>query len=171
MPSLSNKQCLLCSSPVSVFVTYIESGKTLQAGLCAMHAAKEGILHPHAYDLLAGVSELKAVSLIAMRCPGCGMTRRDFEGRGRMGCAACYETFQPILHPLLTKFQSGARHRGKAPRKAVVARLLDKRLQQLNIRLNEAIADERFEEAALVRDEMYRVRKRAEEHSHPYLSH
>lgn len=169
MCSSSNKQCQVCGSPVSVFVTYIESGKTLHAGLCAVHAAKEGVMHPHAYDLLAGLSGLKPNSSIAMRCPDCGMTRRDFEGRGRMGCATCYDTFQPILHPLLTKFQRGARHRGKAPRKAVVARLLDRRLQQLNIRLNEAIASERFEEAALVRDEMYRVRKRVEEHTHSLL--
>ena len=29
----------------------------------------------------------------ALSCPKCGMTLRDFEKRGRLGCIECYNTF------------------------------------------------------------------------------
>ena len=33
----------------------------------------------------------------AATCPRCGLTRAELNEHGRMGCAACYQTFEDIV--------------------------------------------------------------------------
>lgn len=83
-------------------------------------------------------------------CPGCGMTRQEYRKRARLGCAGCYEHFARELQPVLRDMHRGERHTGKTPRqaRAQVAR------QRLEAALAEAVGQQRFEEAARLRDEL-----------------
>lgn len=158
MPMTRKKVCSHCGAPAATFVAYVKSGQVWNASYCHFHAVKEGVMHPHSYGLLDRGTIKGPQAPEPACCTGCGMTKRDFECRGRMGCASCYEAFAPLLKPLLGKFHRGTRHIGKVPRKATVVKLLSAHLEKLQLRLSDAIASERFEEAAAVRDEMHRVR-------------
>ena len=79
-----------------------------------------------------------------------------------MGCACCYETFAAELGEVMQRMQHGITHRGKQPRAAVkrirhqeqVRIKNSNRLEMLTNRLKEAVAEERYEEAARLRDQI-----------------
>lgn len=76
-------------------------------------------------------------------CPGCGQTRREFEESGLMNCKDCY-----------TLFRSERSHVGKVPGGSREELILINLLKEKESRLKKLVAEERYEEAAKVRDEI-----------------
>jgi protein arginine kinase activator len=88
------------------------------------------------------------------RCPSCGFTQADFKKTGRLGCPECYQTFAEGLETMLKTMHKGTRHVGKAPHTTPKSRDLSDKLKSLQKKLEKAISEEDFEEAAVVRDEI-----------------
>ncbi len=86
------------------------------------------------------------------QCPHCGFTHEDVRKTGRLGCPACYEVFTEVLHDVLNDCQKGLQHTGKIP-------LAHRGLQRkkLEEELQKAIGDERFEDAAILRDQIAQI--------------
>jgi protein arginine kinase activator len=89
-----------------------------------------------------------------LRCPKCGFTQADFKKSGRLGCAVCYLTFAEGLEGLLKSMHKGVHHVGKVPHALQQTRDLSDRLAQLQKKLAKAVAQEDFETAAQLRDEI-----------------
>lgn len=88
-------------------------------------------------------------------CSNCGFTFRHFLSEGKLGCPQCYETFSEQLPQVLEKLQSGTKHNGKAPGEAHQSKVwMKKQIDSIREQLQNAIADERFEDAARLRDEI-----------------
>lgn len=90
----------------------------------------------------------------AKSCPACHLRGRDFKKNARLGCPNCYETFAPELAPMLEAMHKGPRHTGKIPesrRRGLEQEGLCLRLRK---QLEEAIRDEKYEEAARLRDQL-----------------
>ena len=51
----------------------------------------------------------------ALSCPKCGMTLRDFEKRGRLGCIECYTTFNDYIVKEMFKQQGESTYGGRLP--------------------------------------------------------
>ena len=85
-----------------------------------------------------------------LSCNKCGMTRDVLLETRRFGCANCYETFVADVQLFLQEMQFGDTHVGRAPRKAD----LQRRLARLRTSLAQAIANQRFDDAARLRDEL-----------------
>lgn len=83
-------------------------------------------------------------------CPRCGMTHREYHRRSRLGCSTCYSHFAQELAPLLRDMHLGPRHVGKIPHHAadLAAR------ERLQAELNVAITQQRYEQAAVLRDQL-----------------
>jgi protein arginine kinase activator len=81
-------------------------------------------------------------------CPICGMTRQAFRKRERLGCEACYTAFNRDTEAMIRDMHGGARHAGKVPAGAVAERTC----AELERALKRAVAAQRFEEAARLRD-------------------
>lgn len=96
------------------------------------------------------------------RCPGCGMSFRQFRETGRFGCGQCYETFERELLPLLRRVQGSEEHRGKAPRRAGKAHRARQELNRLKQELQRAVAMEEFETAARLRDQIKQLEQGVE---------
>ncbi len=100
--------------------------------------------------------------IVAKRCPKCSITWDRLRQDGRAGCGRCYETFSEQLHEVMERVQHAVHHTGKRPRAADKRRRRlehlrarrDHRLEMLNRRLEEALREERFEEAAKLRDQI-----------------
>lgn len=96
------------------------------------------------------------------RCSKCGTTWDRLKQDGRAGCAQCYSMFRDQLIEVMERLQKGETHVGKQPRARVARKRRlehlrarrDHRLEMLNRRLSEAIAQERYEEAAKLRDKI-----------------
>ena len=91
-------------------------------------------------------------ALNALTCEQCGMTYAEFQKCGMLGCAECYKTFKVPLDALLQRVHGNTQHAGRIPggvRSGVSIRMNIDRLKQ---RLQKAIADEEYEQAAKLRD-------------------
>jgi protein arginine kinase activator len=89
-------------------------------------------------------------------CPSCGATLSDFRESGRLGCAACYRTFEPSLRDLLRRLHGSSRHLGEryAPPGGAAEEAEVVTVSQLRNRLRLAVETENFELAAELRDQL-----------------
>ncbi|MBI5852620.1 MAG: UvrB/UvrC motif-containing protein [Planctomycetes bacterium] len=90
-------------------------------------------------------------------CTGCRLTLGAFKMRGRVGCPRCYETFRPQLVPLLERVHDATAHRGRFPGRPARIAPDPVDLTELRTRLQTAIAQERYEEAARLRDSLKKL--------------
>lgn len=152
--------CQFCGAPATVHLTDIVQKVKKESHLCE-RCAREKQLLP---DPAGGHLNLQAlVSLVlgppapahepvALICPACGLQYTEFRKHGRLGCAADYDAFRPALEPLLDKIHRATAHAGKAPRSAVGSPAARSELADLRDRLRAAVAAERYEDAAVLRD-------------------
>ena len=89
---------------------------------------------------------------IELYCDSCGMSYHEFQKTGRVGCAHCYSVFGAHMEKTLKSIHGHARHVGKAP--AYLAGEMDahRQLEELRKAMEEAVAVEDFEQAAVLRD-------------------
>ncbi len=92
-------------------------------------------------------------------CPGCGLNASDFKMRGRLGCPRCYEVFRGSLLPLLERVHDGTSHRGRFPGRTAMDVAAADKMAELKRRLDNAIQEENYEEAAQLRDELQQAEK------------
>jgi protein arginine kinase activator len=103
------------------------------------------------------------VSQKSAQCPLCGFTFRKFLNEGKLGCPQCYEAFGKQLPQVLTKIQAGTIHSGKIPGKPNqpnewIKKQIDSTREQLQL----AIEEERFEDAANLRDVVREMERKLE---------
>ena len=117
-----------------------------------------------------------------LRCDECGYTFDDIVNTGRLGCANCYDVFEDRLDPIIRKIQNSNRHTGrigkildskiekrqertdnkKAENKEETPNKENNELENLQLELKAAIKDERYEEAAKIRDRIKEIEKNQE---------
>lgn len=167
-------------------LTEIVNGVITKLHLCEEHAKQKGAemeQHFGIADLLQGLAEYSVSPAPAksqkVKCPNCGMVYEDFKKIGRLGCAECYLTFRSNLAPLLKRIHGATQHTGKkAPAaysaassspaaslspKVTKTKLETKRavdIATLKAKLKQAIVNEAYEDAALLRDQIRQAEKR-----------
>jgi len=117
-----------------------------------------------------------------LKCNECGYTFDDIVNTGRLGCANCYDVFEDRLDPIIRKIQNSNRHTGrigkildskiekrqektdnkKVENKEEMPNKENNELENLQLELKAAIKDERYEEAAKIRDKIKEIEKNQE---------
>jgi protein arginine kinase activator len=152
--------CQACNKKTAtVHVTEIIDNQPKEQHLCQGCAAKKQITSEALTVLLAGLLDIektfKKKEGVLLKCPACNLTQEDFKKTGKLGCSKCYETFYDILAPLLKKIHGTDQHKGKMPSKGMVTtQLTENQIVMLKERLEVAVQQEKFEEAARLRDEI-----------------
>jgi protein arginine kinase activator len=154
--------CCICKDKeATVHLTQIVGEKMQKVDLCEECAKHKGVNDPAGFslaDLLLGLGASQEMEQASggpeLKCPGCGFTHADFKKAGRLGCSECYVTFAEGLEALLKSMHKGIKHVGKIPQALQQSRDLSEKLKSLQKRLDKAVADEDFEQAAVVRDEI-----------------
>ena len=95
-------------------------------------------------------------------CPRCGTTLRQFTASGRLGCPDCYAAFREQLQPILMKIHGRVQHAGRTPLTTEAAQRSRSRQEELTRLMQEAIAVEDFETAAVLRDRIHALAAREE---------
>jgi protein arginine kinase activator len=160
--------CDICKTNVAkIHLTEIEGGKTKKVDLCEACSKEKGVEGSTSFalaDVLLGLGASQEMATAAggpeVKCKVCGLTQADFKKTGRFGCAECYSTFAEGLDGLLKSMHKGIRHVGKVPRVMRDTREVSEALKGLQKRLEKAIDDEDFEQAAIVRDEIKQMREK-----------
>lgn len=87
-------------------------------------------------------------------CPRCGRSLNEFRKTGMLGCDQCYETFSEELEQLLPRMQGASEHVGTMPEAFRKAHEASEKQRDLRKKLDLAVAEERYEDAARFRDEL-----------------
>lgn len=99
-------------------------------------------------------------------CRRCGLTFVDYKRVGKLGCPHCYHYLSAGLESIMKSYHGESRHIGKVPFNYVEMRETDgffiegknqpvsggKNINELRQMLEQAVADERYEDAAVLRD-------------------
>lgn len=116
-----------------------------------------GSMHDQLFGGLFGISEPTAKTRKA--CTLCGSTFTDFQKNGKTGCPECYKTFKDELKSTIRSIHGNVNHIGRAPAKFRKSREKENELKALKAQLKEAIANEDFETAAMLRDRIRAMEK------------
>jgi protein arginine kinase activator len=104
-----------------------------------------------------------------LKCEECGMTYDEFIKAGKFGCANCYDTFSSRINPILKNLQGETTHIGRKTKvtkntldkeEIIKSEKEDKQKSELDILkedLKKAIKEERYEDAAKIRDEIKKI--------------
>ena len=166
--------CNICNkNQATVHLTEIVDDQMNELHLCDECARKKSMDMEQQFglsDLLAGLVDYgKQVGNIgkeptSTQCSHCGLTYEDFGKIGRLGCSECYTSFSKNLGPLLKRIHGAIQHVGKTPvgyREPLVKEekplIKEEKPQVVDLvalkeKLQHAIAQEEFEQAAKLRD-------------------
>lgn len=130
-----------------------------KVNLCDACSKEKGVQDPTGFalaDLLLGIGAAEEIEkgTASQKCPMCGFTQADFKKTGRLGCSVCYVTFSEGLGSLLKAMHKGTEHVGKLPQRAHRAVERDDRMRALTEDLQKAVAEENYESAAALRDQI-----------------
>ena len=126
----------------------------------------EDFTRPDFMPLLNEIKELK--------CDQCGYTFDDIVNTGKLGCGNCYSVFESRLDPIIKRIQGSNTHVGRTGK--IVDNKINKKitkkeeqkeektenkeeskLEKLQKDLKQAIKEERYEDAAKLRDEIKKL--------------
>ena len=150
-----------------IHLTQIQNSQVTTVHLCEPCAAERGVetgasaskfpLNDFLATLGKSGPQEPAGEGFDVACAACGATLKDFRQTGRLGCAACYSSFEGYLRDLLRRLHGSATHVGETyapPGTPVPAapQSAERQLGALRDELRRAIAAEDFERAAELRD-------------------
>ncbi|MGH7162572.1 MAG: UvrB/UvrC motif-containing protein, partial [Planctomycetota bacterium] len=152
------KQCQSCGKrEAKIHFTEIKDGKKTELHICEQCAQEKNIAlaFPSLLQHImkeGGAGPRAETEPVPSACPGCGLPYAEFKAKGRLGCPKCYDSFAPVLVPLLEKVHGKGGHVGKTPGRFQQALQTRRKAQQLDEDLRQAIAAEDYERAARLRD-------------------
>ena len=159
--------CENCNEqPATFHVVEITNDEKREVHLCEQCARDKNIAlpaSPSLSDILSSLMEAHAEKdvpeLTNVACPNCGTTYAQFKEGGRLGCPRDYAVFKKGLLPFIERIQGATHHKGKMPRRMTCDTAQTAELLRLRRELNTAIAGERYEEAATLRDKIRGLRE------------
>lgn len=121
-------------------------------------------------EFMPMINEIKT-----LKCNSCGYTFDDIADTGKLGCKDCYDVFEDRLNPIIKRIQGANHHVGRIG-KIVDNKIENKmntknvneskkenkeksKIEELQENLKQAIKDERYEDAAKIRDEIKKLEK------------
>ena len=142
------------------------NGNKTEMHLCSECAAKLGVAEEFSAEsffadtffgnlLGAGIPAMNVLSGVD-RCDCCGSSFNDIVKNGSVGCANCYQKFEDKLEPSIIKIHGKTKHVGKNVTYTVddtdkTETAVDT-VQGLKEELKQAVKEQRFEDAAQLRD-------------------
>lgn len=163
-------KCTHCNkNEANTHIKKVINGQVEEMFLCEECAKELGVMDDFKFDpftiddyfgnlLNSGVSAFN--SLVGVdRCSYCGSTLNDIISTGHLGCAHCYEKFEDRLAPTVQKLHSSTKHVGKTISYTEQEDTQASKIDELKLQLKDAIAEQRFEDAAVLRDQIKELTK------------
>lgn len=172
MKEKSENLCEICGKNEAVIhVQQIMGSEIIELRLCEECAEKKGIsgentnLDFSISELLTGLlnitSEVKNDKDQSF-CRNCGMTYKEFQKEGKLGCPECAQVFRKDIYTILESISGTHQHIGRYPKKLREFKklLIDK--TEMKQKLQEAIKNEDYEAAAIIRDKIHALEQASE---------
>lgn len=173
----------------NVRYTQIINGNKKEMTLCEDCSKKLGIAHmdfnmPIDFSSFFGdfLEEFENSSFIStlvpareLKCKDCGLSFEEFMHTGKFGCNSCYDAFDDNLDAILKNIQGSNRHVGRIG-KITESNMKSNNKEKHNVKVNNkkektelekleedlklSIKEERYEDAAKIRDEIKNIKER-----------
>lgn len=171
---------MLCESckqnEATVHTMTIINGVKEEHYLCPECANAAQFKLPSLMDMLGG-STFAMPQMPASKVCECGKSLGAFNKSGLLGCADCYTTYPNAIRSIIKRVQGGkTRHVGRMPENFIpaadtqTAPVIEEKVPQisevdrLRSELQEAVAQEKYERAAELRDRIRALESEAQEH-------
>ena len=160
-------KCDVCEKEATVFLTQIINGQMTTVNLCEGCSKAKGVTDEMGFGLAdaflgpAQAAASKHVGAEELTCPACGFTQAELKKIGRMGCPECYGVFREGLDAMLKSMHKGTKHIGKVPQRLAIENQVNDNLSGLQEELAAAVREERYEDAARLKAELEKARKKA----------
>ena len=152
-------------------ISVMMGGQITQRHLCAdcmakmnMNLAAGNIKHllSAIMSAISGGVEEAAANAVApaddVICERCNTTLSQFTKSGKLGCPNCYQAFREQLTPMLQQIHGRVQHAGRKPLDDEAAQRRRAVYERLSRQLEQAVAMEDFETAAILRDQLRQLR-------------
>ncbi len=169
-------KCTHCNQrEANTHIKKIINGKREEMHLCSECARELGVMNDFSFEpfhmdsffgnlLGAGAAALNSLAGID-RCTYCGSSFNDVVNSGQVGCAHCYDKFEDMLAPSIEKLHGRAKHVGKSvtyteekdPEPKAEETQPKSELESLKAELKKAVQEQRFEDAAVLRDKIKEI--------------
>lgn len=176
-------KCSHChEKEANTHIRRIINGKKEEMYLCEECARELGVMDEFDFEPLtmdsffgnllgAGAAALNSLAGVE-RCTYCGSSFNDIINSGKVGCAHCYDRFDDRLAPSIEKLHGRTKHVGKHVTYTEEPDKKDKQPDskdnkaseiseedKLKAELQTAIKEQRFEDAAVIRDQIKNLSK------------
>ena len=165
-------KCDNCEKPASFHITELTDSRPQELHFCEEHA-RQYLAHPDesvedtttslagalAEQLSVGQTAEQLAELDQRACPICGITFYEFRNKGRLGCPHDYTCFESELEPLITNIHGESEHLGKAPKRSPADTEERTKLIRMRRDMKDAVAEECYERATELRDEIKQLEK------------
>lgn len=105
-----------------------------------------------------------------LKCDNCGCTFDDILKTGKLGCQNCYDVFEEQIRPVIRRIQGADKHIGRTGKvlnskittsneKEEAPKKETSELDKLKEELKKCIEEERYEDAAKIRDDIKKLEK------------
>lgn len=165
-----------CSHKQNVDLPVIKHGEEAHVKVCAecpFHPSnvKDVLIPCNPMQLLEMAVQQQLVDANTIHCGACGLSMMELQATGKLGCEHCYQYFHDVLTELiLPKAHGAVAHKGKTPKIGLkmdgMANIKTDKvdfadvIELLERKLNAAVAEERYENAAIVRDIIKQVKEK-----------
>lgn len=158
-----------CGKMATIHLTEIIGNQKVEKHLCAECAETEGVSINAGmpisklledFVLQAPSSSEKEIkeALPEITCDSCGITFKEFQKNGMLGCPNDYRVFSSALRSLIARSQDGKiMHVGKIPHNADNNQQKEAKILVLRNELRDAIRAENYEAAANLRDNIKKI--------------
>lgn len=155
-------KCTLCNNnEATVFYREIINGNEKKYALCPDCAAKKemgaytmGFFEKSILDNFFAPVSHTATKHEEKRCNLCAATFNDLQKMGKVGCPVCYTTFERELSQTIARLHGDSIHKGITPEKLKKEESREDKLSKLEKDLRVAISEEKYEDAAILRDKI-----------------
>jgi len=164
-------KCEKCGkNTATTHIHSVVNGVVREYNLCNSCAAENGYANG-THNSLAGMLASMfgeflntGIPSSSVRCPVCSSTFSDIAKIGKVGCSECYKTFEDELMPYLKRVHGSTKHVGLVPNKAPIMVVeKEETVDSLRMQLNRLVAEERYEEAAVIRDKIKELEGKKDE--------
>ena len=105
---------------------------------------------------------------IDLICNNCKTSFEEFLNTGKIGCANCYKSFEKKLNPILKRIQGGNEYLGESKQETTIGKIKkeqedisnDNTIKELENQIKKYVKEEKYEEAAKIRDEIKRIKEK-----------
>lgn len=154
-------KCQRCPKQATLHITEVLGEERFDELHLCEDCAKKYLYEPPPSKKPAGKAAVATGSAagdpVAKHCESCGLKFVEFRNTGRLGCPHDYDAFREELLPLLESIHGDVAHQGKVPRRRPKAQAAAAELATLRKQLADAVTDEKYEDAARLRDRIRQV--------------